>query len=74
MAASIDAVTGTKGQMVAGPSILRPGPFGWNCLTSKDAKEGSTAISITSLQWGSNMGKQHGISSKHKSTVNCQPT
>jgi len=53
-AVEIDPFQGTNGQWVAGPSELRPGPNGWNCLTIKEI---SLEKSITiQIEWDQGMG------------------
>eukprot|EP00542_Grammatophora_oceanica_P009312 CAMPEP_0194045284 /NCGR_PEP_ID=MMETSP0009_2-20130614/16644_1 /TAXON_ID=210454 /ORGANISM="Grammatophora oceanica, Strain CCMP 410" /LENGTH=1281 /DNA_ID=CAMNT_0038690103 /DNA_START=137 /DNA_END=3979 /DNA_ORIENTATION=+ len=52
--AVIHPVRGTNGAFVAGPEALRPGPFGWNCLTMYSVKSGST-VSIQ-IVWDDGMG------------------
>jgi len=36
----INPDVGTSGDFVSGPEILRPGQFGWNCLTAKNVGAG----------------------------------
>mmetsp|Transcript_12354 Transcript_12354/g.19117 ORF Transcript_12354/g.19117 Transcript_12354/m.19117 type:complete len:108 (-) Transcript_12354:551-874(-) len=37
---TIDPVLGTGGELVAGPSELRPGQFAWNCFTIRRVQTG----------------------------------
>ena len=52
----INSASGTGGQWLSGPSALRPGPFGWNCLTMI-AVEPNRSITID-IKWGTGMGFQ----------------
>ena len=53
-AAFIDPVKGTNGAFVDGPAELEPGPFGWNCLASKNVASGS--VLSVDIEWHPGMG------------------
>ena len=40
----IDPFIGTSGNFISGPSSLRPGQFGWNCLTIENVNTGKHVI------------------------------
>jgi hypothetical protein len=46
--------TGTRGNLLAGPLVQRPGPFGWNCLTARGVQP-NRFVSI-SVHWDDGMG------------------
>ena len=52
----VDSISGTSGLWLSGPSALRPGPFGWNCLTMNGVAP-NRFITID-VKWGSGMGFQ----------------
>jgi len=53
-AVEIDASSGTNGQWISGPSELRPGPNGWNCLTIR--RVSSRKIITIQIEWDQGMG------------------
>lgn len=55
----IDPKFGTRGQMVKGPSGLRPGPNGWNCLTIRGVADGNYVT--IQLKWDDGLGFDSGI-------------
>jgi hypothetical protein len=55
-AVEVDPVDGTNGVLVAGPSELRPGPNGWNCLTVRGVAS-DQYVSIK-VEWDDGMGFQ----------------
>ena len=52
--ARINPSTGTNGIFVLGPSVFRPSPFSWNCLTASNVAAGKV-IGIT-IRWDDGMG------------------
>jgi hypothetical protein len=52
----LNPTTGTNGVLIAGPSGLRPGPFGWNCLTARGV-QANRFVAVT-ISWDEGMGFQ----------------